>query len=180
MYQGRSNRADTEDAHGDEIQNDGEDDQSDELQAKAAFQHIFQLDFAGAISNGVGGRSGRQHESKVAGQHAGDHHGKGTDSDSLAHTGQDRDKGGHDHGVGSQFSENSGDNTNQNYNQDGVHARQAGEHIGDPLRALLSFILYTNTATSPLLILIKIQMFIFSLFEPLYYLHIFIYNLNKQ
>ncbi len=135
MYQGRSNRADTEDAHGDEIQNDGEDDQSDELQAKAAFQHIFQLDFAGAISNGVGGRSGRQHESKVAGQHAGDHHGKGTDSDSLAHTGQDRDKGGHDHGVGSQFSENSGDNTNQNYNQDGVHARQAGEHIGDPLRA---------------------------------------------
>lgn len=74
-------------------------------------------------------------ESKVAGQHAGDHHGKGTDSDSLAHTGQDRDKGGHDHGVGSQFSENSGDNTNQNYNQDGVHARQAGEHIGDPLRA---------------------------------------------
>ena len=55
MYQGRSNRADTEDAHGDEIQNDGEDDQSDELQAKAAFQHIFQLDFAGAISNGVGG-----------------------------------------------------------------------------------------------------------------------------
>ena len=41
MYQGRSNRADTEDAHGDEIQNDGEDDQSDELQAKAAFQHML-------------------------------------------------------------------------------------------------------------------------------------------
>ena len=63
----RSDSADAEQTHGDEVQNDGEDDQSDDLQAEAALHHVLQLDLAGAVDDGVRGRSGRQHEGEVAG-----------------------------------------------------------------------------------------------------------------